>query len=422
MRCLLFLLLIAPLALAQSPGTSVKPVKPEDTWPGFRGPTGDGVSVAKGVPTTFGEKENVRWKTAIHDKGWSSPVVWGDQVWLTTAKETGEEMYAVCVNRKTGKVEHDLKLFTVKSPPKIAQFNSFASPTPFLADGFGYFHFGSHGTACIELATGKLLWSDQGIHCDHWRGPASSPVVWEDRVFLTFDGHDKQFFACLDKKTGQHLWMKDRAIKWKTNDGDLKKAFSTPQVIEVDGKPQVISSAAEATIAYDPKTGDELWTVYHGGMNEACRPVYAHGLVYLTAGHVKNLLAVKPGSGDLTDKSVAWKLKDGPTRPSPVVLKDHIYVVNDDGTAFCLDAKTGKEVWKERLADKCSASPVLIEGNLFCCTESGKDGGKVDVIAASPTFNRVATNKLDAGCKASPAAVGDALFIRTHTHLYCISK
>jgi outer membrane protein assembly factor BamB len=246
--------------------------------------------------------------------------------------------------------------------------------------------------------------------------------VWGDSLFLTFDGYDKQYVACLDKKTGEVQWKKERAIKWKTDNGDLKKAFSTPQVITVDGKPQLVSSAAEATIAYDPKDGKELWTVYHGGMNEACRPIHAHGLVYLTTGHVKGLIAVTPGSGDVTEKGIAWKMKDGPTRPSPVVVKDHIYVVNDDGTAFCLEAKTGKEVWKERLAGKCSASPVLIEGDLFCLTEDEKTPGKVEVIAASPTFNRVATNKLDAGGKGSPAAVGDALIIRTHTHLYCVGK
>ena len=175
------------------------PLFAADNWPTFRGPTGDGVSTAKGVPTTFSEKENVRWKTPIHDKGWSSPVVWGDQVWLTTAKETGEELFAVCVNLKTGKIEHDLKLLTVKSPPNIKQYNSFASPTPVLEDGRGYFHFGTYGTVCLDLKTAKPIWEKAELQVDHWRGPASSPVIWGDSLFLTFDGHDKQFFACLDK-------------------------------------------------------------------------------------------------------------------------------------------------------------------------------------------------------------------------------
>ncbi len=406
------LALAVALALAADPA-------PAANWPTFRGPTGDGISTAKGIPTAFSEKENVRWKTAVHDKGWSSPVVWGEQVWLTTAKETGEDLYAVCVNLKSGKVEHDLKLFTVKNPAKIQQFNSFASPTPCLEDGRGYFHFGSPGTACVDLKTGEKLWERTDLVCDHWRGAGSSPVIVGDSLFLTFDGHDKQYFACLDKKTGETKWSKDRPIKYKTTDGDFRKAFSTPHAIEVDGKTQIVSSAAEATVAYDPKTGDPIWTVYHGGMNEACRPVFAHGLVYLTAGHSRNLIAVKPGKGDITDKEYAWKVKDGPTRPSPVVVGDYLYMVNDEGTLFCLDAKKGTEKWKEKLADKCTASPILVDGNLICCGESGK----IEVVAADPKeFTRVATNKLDAGCKGSPAAVSDCLLVRTHTHLYSIGK
>jgi outer membrane protein assembly factor BamB len=401
------LLLLAPFTLA-------------DNWPTYRGPTGDGHSTAKGVPTTFDETTNVRWKVPVHDKGWSSPVVWGDQVWVTTAKEDGTEMFAVCVDLKTGDVRHDLKLFAPdpkKTPlPDMRKYNSYASCTPVLEAGRGYFHFGTYGTVCLDTATGKRVWERTDIHVDHWRAPASSPVVWDKYLYLTFDGHNRQYLTCLNKTTGETVWTKERNIKYKTNDGDFKKAYSTPQVIEVGGKPQLISSAAEATIAYDPATGDEIWKTYHGGMNEAVRPVYAHGLVYLTAGHTKTLLAVKPGTGEVTP---AWAFKkDGPTRPSPVVVKDHLYFVNDEGVAFCLNAKTGEQVWKERLGGPCTASPVLVEGNLFFCTENGK----VEVIAAEPTFTRVAANKLGDGCKASPAAVEDVLLVRTFTHLYCVGK
>jgi outer membrane protein assembly factor BamB len=241
-------------------------------------------------------------------------------------------------------------------------------------------------------------------------------VVWGHLIFLTFDGHNRQYFIALYKDTGKTVWEKERNIKYKTTDGDYKKAYSTPQVITVNGKPQLISSAAEATLAYQPETGDEIWKVYHGGMNEACRPVYAHGLVYLTVGHQKGLIAVKPGTGEVTPEWVFKK--DAPTRPSPVVVGDYLYFANDEGVAFCLNAKTGEPVWKERLGGPCTASPVLIEGNLFFCAENGK----VEVIAANPKFNRVAVNTLKDGCKASPAAVGDELFIRTFTHLYCIGK
>jgi outer membrane protein assembly factor BamB len=386
----------------------------QDNWPQYRGPNGDGNSSAKGVPTEFSEDKNLRWKTEIHGKGWSSPVVWGEHVWLTTGTEDGKELYVVAVNRKTAKIDHDLKVFTPKNPPDLRKYNSHASPTPCLVDGKGYFHFGTYGTVCLDLKTAEKLWERTNINVEHWRGPASSPVVHGDLLYLTFDGHDKQYITALNKSTGKDVWSKPRNIKYSTNDGDYKKAFSTPQIITVDKQEQLVSSAADATIAYDPKTGDELWKVYHGGMNEACRPVFAHGLVYLTAGHTKTLLAVKPGTAE-----VAWQIKkDAPTRPSPIVVGDELYFTSDEGVAFCLDAKSGTQHWKERLGGPCTASPILVEGNLWFATENGL----VEVIASEKKFNRISTNKLTTGTKASPAAVDDAVYHRSHTHLYAIGK
>jgi outer membrane protein assembly factor BamB len=383
-------------------------------WPQYRGPNGDGHSTAKGVPTEFSEEKNIRWKTAIHDKGWSSPVVWGEHVWLTTGTEDGKELSVLAVNRKTGKIDHDLKVFTPKNPPDLRKYNSHASPTPCLVDGKGYFHFGTYGTVCLDLKTAKPIWERTDINVDHWRGPASSPVIHGDLLYLTFDGHDKQYITAINKDTGKDVWTKPRNIKYSTNDGDYKKAFSTPQIITLGKQEQLLSSAADATLAYDPKTGDELWKVYHGGMNEACRPVFAHGLVYLTAGHTRTLLAVKPGTGD-----IAWQIKkDAPTRPSPIAVGDELYFTSDEGVAFCVDAKTGKQHWKERLGGPCTASPILVGGNLWFATENGL----MELIEAKPTFNRVSTNKLTTGTKASPAAVDDAVYHRSHTHLYAIGK
>jgi outer membrane protein assembly factor BamB len=390
-----------------------------DNWPQFRGPNGDGISDATDVPTKWGESENVRWKVPVHDKGWSSPVVWGDQVWVTTAHEKGKSFYAVGFDRKTGKTVHDLHLFDAADPKDISQYNSYASPTPAVEAGRLYAHFGSFGTACVDTATGKKIWERTDFECDHWRGPASSPVVYKDRLFLLFDGYDKQYVTCLDKATGKTLWRKDRVLPYP-DDGDLKKGFATPSVFEFDGKAQVVAPAAMGTIAYDVETGDEVWRVIHGGMNEAIRPVLAHGLIFLNSGHTKNLLAVKAGrTGDLTKAGVAWRAdKIAPTRPSVTAVGDHVYFVNDDGVAFCYEAKTGKRVWQERMDGKFSASPVYAAGNLYCPAENGK----TFVVAASPTYTPVAENRLDAGCRASPAVAGDAIFLRTYTHLYCIAK
>jgi hypothetical protein len=389
-----------------------------DVWPQYRGPTGDGHSDARNVPTTWSETENIRWKVAVHDMGWSSPVVWGDQVWVTTALVDGREFYAVCVDRKTGKTVHDLKLFTEDKPVNYYKYNSSATPTPVLEEGRVYAHFGTHGTACVDTASGKVLWTNTELHCDHWRGPASSPVIYGKLLILTFDGYDAQFVAALDKTSGKIVWKRDREIRFPVDNGDLKKAFATPAILSVNGKPQLVSPAAEATIAYDPATGDELWRVTHGGMNEAARPVFGHGLIFLTNGHKANLFAVRQGAtGMLTDDDVAWKSNRAvPTRPSILLIGDYLYMVSDGGVGSCVDAKTGKYRWNERLGKATSSSPIVAGGLIYSADEEGT----TTVFAASPTFKIIASNKLSAGCMASPAAVDRAMILRTKTHLYCI--
>jgi outer membrane protein assembly factor BamB len=397
-------------------------------WPQFRGPNGDGLSTAKGVPTTWAEGENIAWKTAIHGKGWSSPVTAGDRIWLTTADETGDgktvshvKFFAVALDRKTGKVVHDVKLFEEDKPAFCHPFNSYASPTPVLDGDRVYIHFGSHGTACLNAKTAEKIWVRTDLKCNHFRGPGSSPIIWNDVLILTFDGFDFQYVTGLEKATGKTLWKTDRNIKYKNDNGDYKKAYSTPQVIAVNGQPQLVSPAAEQTIAYNPKTGSELWRVSHGGMNESIRPVLTHDLIILNSGHTSNLVAVKTGkSGDITSDGIAWRYdKKAPTRPSVLAIKDHLFMVSDNGIATCLEAKTGKFVWEERLDGQFSASPVFVDGHIYAPNEQGK----THVFAADPTkFVGVAVNKLDAGCMASPAIDEGRLYLRTKTHLYAIGK
>ena len=391
-----------------------------ENWPQFRGPNGNGVSGAKSVPTRWSETENIRWKVPIHDKGWSSPVVWGDQVWMTTARADGKEFFAVGVDRRSGKIVHDVKVFADPRPAYCHPYNSYASPTPVVESGRLYVHFGSHGTGCVDTATGEVLWLRRDFPCYHHRGPGSSPVVHGKLLFLLFDGFDQQYVVALDKTTGKTVWKKDRDIRYSEDNGDIKKAYATPSILNFGGKPQLVCPAAEATLAYDPATGDELWRVVHGGMNEATRPVFAHGLIYLTSGHTAQLLAVRQGgSGDVTKTGIAWKANRGvPTRPSPLVVGDRLYTISDKGIATCLDALTGKQLWQERLGGDFCASPVYAAGHIYLSDEEGK----THVLADSATFQSVAVNQLDAGCMASLAIAGDALFVRTKTHLYSIGK
>jgi outer membrane protein assembly factor BamB len=389
-------------------------------WPAFRGPNGNGVAESKAGPTQWSETSNIRWKTAIHGKGWSSPVIWDNQIWMTTATEDGKELFAVCVDRETGKVVHDLKVFTVERPAFCHAFNSYASPTPVVEAGQVYVHFGSAGTACLDTATGKVLWERRDLPCDHFRGAGSSPIVHGDLLFLTFDGFDLQYVTALDKRTGRTVWKQDRTIQYSTSDGDYKKAFATPAILKVNGQEHLICPSAEATIAYDPRTGGEIWRVIHGGMNAASRPVFARGMVYLTSGHTMHLLAVRLGeNGDLTPKAIEWKAIRGiPTRSSLLPVGDLLFMVNDNGIASCLDARTGKSHWQQRLGGAFSASPVHAGGHVYYADEQGK----THVVRAAATFEEVAVNPLEAGCMASPAIVDGVLFLRTKTYLYRMEK
>lgn len=426
------------LSVAALLATAV-PALAADNWPGFRGPSGDGTSDAKGVPITWSETENVRWKTPIHGKAWSSPVVWGDQVWVTTADEVGVDpkvpppkaggaegavekvtFFAVCIDRKTGKVMHDLKLGEKARPQYCHPFNSYASPTPVIEDGRVYAHFGSLGTWAIDTATGKTVWDRHDLKCIHFRGPGSSPIIYKNLLILILDGVDVQYVIALDKATGQTKWKTDRNIKYKSDNPDLYKAYATPRVLDIGGKPQLVCPSAECTIAYDPETGAELWRLTHGGMNGAARPIAGHGLMFLNSGHTKQLLAVKQGvTGDVPKDAVVWTLGKGvPSRPSLLLKGDLLFLISDEGIASCVEAKTGKVQWSERLDGEFSASPVLVDGNIFACNQNGK----TFVLEGGRQFNALAENRLADGFMASPAVAGDALFLRTRTALYCIGS
>jgi len=397
-----------------------------EDWPEFRGPNGDGHSDAVGLPTRWSENENIKWKVAIHDKGWSSPVIWGNQIWLTTATADGHKLFVICVDRETGKILHDIKLFDVEKPGFCIPTNSYASPTPVVEAGRVYVHFGTYGTACLDTATGRTLWSRRDLPCDHFRAPGSSPILYGDSLFVNFDGFDLQYVVALDKATGKTRWKSDRNIDYGTDNGDLKKAFGTPKVIQVNGQAQLISPSAVATIAYDPVNGHELWKVYHGGMNAAARPLFGDGRLFITTGdrgspgEWHRLLAINPDAhGDVTKSHVLWTHDKGvPARSSFVLVNDLLFMVSDNGVVTCLEAKSGKEVWQHRLGGTYYASPIYAEGHLYFFD----DGGDSHVLEAGREPKVLAHNHLDAGCMASCAVAGKALFARTKTHLYRIEQ
>ena len=397
-----------------------------DNWAQFRGPFGDGRSDAKELPVTFGESERVKWKTAIQGKAWSSPVIWGDQVWLTTATETGDALSVVCIYKQSGAIIREEVLFRVAAPQFCHKFNSYASPTPVIEDGRVYVTFGSPGTACLDTKTGAVLWKRTDFVCNHFRGAGSSPILHGDLLYLNFDGSDFQFVVALDKKTGRTAWKVNRSVDFQdldaagrpSADGDFRKGFSTPHIISHEGRALLLSSGAKAHYAYEPATGAEIWRLEERAQHSASsRPLVAHGMVYLQTGFSKGqLLAVKlGGAGVLPETQVVWREKKNvPNKPSMIAHEDLIFMVDDVGIASCLEAKTGTMLWRERILGSHSASPIVADGRIYFLSEHGI----VSVIAASRTFQKLAENKFSDGFMASPAVSGNALFLRTKGHLY----
>ncbi len=414
-------------------------------WNQFRGPAGDGVSESKLLPVEFDESKNVRWKVGIPEQGWSSPVVWGDEIWLTSGSDEKKELWAVCVDLESGRIKQNIKVFDMverKVDPAYRydspNLNSPATPTPVVEAERVYVSFGSQGIACLDRLTGKTLWERRDLRVYQPVRQGSSPIVDNENLYVAYDGTDEQFFVALDKKSGATRWkvsrdidsdfeslLQEKGMRSKGGKpGDSQKAFATAKLIEVDGKRQLIAPAGEATIAYDPETGKELWRVRHpGGFNVAARPLYAHDLVYVfTSGLTGYLMAIRAdGTGDVTDSHVAWSTtRSTPHIPSPVILGDLMFLVTDKGgIARCLNAKTGEELWKKRLGGDHWASPLLADGKLYFFSKTGD----VRVLAATESApESVIENELNARFFASPAVAGSSLILRSATHLYCLQE
>lgn len=390
-------------------------------WPAFRGPHANGHADGAGYPVTWSETENVRWHTPLDGRAWSSPVVWGDQIWLTNATEEGHELSVLRVSFETGEVTLNRKIFDVEKPPEIHKFNSFASVTPVIEEGRVYASWGSMGIACLDTATGEVLWSRRDLECDHYRGPGASPILYDGMLIQHYDGFDFQYVIALNKENGGTVWRTERPHNFETDNGDLKKAYATPIVIDVDGQLQLISPTSKGTFAYDPHSGEELWRVRYEGFSTATRPLYEHGLLYISTGFSRaEMIAVRPnGRGDVTDTHIVWlEKKLMPSKPGPLIIGERMYTVSDEGVATCLNALSGEQVWQARVGGNYSASPVFAGGHIYFLSEDGK----TTVIEPAEEYRVLAENQLGDGFMASPAAVGKSLILRSRSGLYRIEE
>jgi outer membrane protein assembly factor BamB len=383
-----------------------------DNWPQFRGPTGQGHSAARGLPLTWSESQNVRWKTPVPGLGWSSPVVAGGRVWVTTSVEgRGASLRALAFDVESGREVVNVEVFHRRSADLSNPKNSHASPTPVVDGDRVYVHFGAEGTAALTT-TGDVVWKTRHAYASQ-HGNGGSPVVYGDLLIFSADGSDEAFVAALDTRTGKVRWKTPRRYP-------ADQAYTTPLVIRVGDRDQVVSVGAYRAAAYDPQTGKEIWRVgYADGFSNVPRPVFGHGLVYIATGFQQpSLIAVRAdGTGDVTRTHSVWTLKRGaPLTPSPLLVGDELYIVNDGGIASCLDARTGETRWVQRLGGAYSASPVFADGRIYFLSEEGV----ATAIAPGREFQVLARNRLDGATLASPAIAAGSIFIRSNTHLYRI--
>tara|TARA_B100000927_G_scaffold81577_1_gene65370 strand:- start:4072 stop:5322 length:1251 start_codon:yes stop_codon:yes gene_type:complete len=412
--CILLLITVASCVVIEA----------NEQWSQFRGHYGNGIIKSTSAPINWSENTNIDWSTPIHDRGWSSPVIWNDQIWMTTATKDGNKMYAICVNKLSGKIEHDLHVFDVKSPQAITNENTYASPTPVVEEGRVYVHFGTYGTACISTKDGQILWKRRDLNCDHeiGAGPASSPFIYNDFLIFNVDGRDVQYVIALNKETGKTAWKTNRSVDFSDVQVNQRKAYGTPFIIPRGNSNQMVSIGAKGVYSYDPENGKELWKAEHRGWSIAPRPVYGEGLVFTMIDRDRpEMWAINPnGSGDITETHIEWKeTKRMPPRASPIIIKGLLFVVDRNGYISCIEAKTGKSIWQKRVKGRFSASPILANNLIYFFNEDTV----CTIIKPTRELEIVAENKLsDDKLMATPAFDENSIYIRTEKNLTRIVK
>jgi outer membrane protein assembly factor BamB len=392
-----------------------RPGSKAEGWTEFRGPSGQG-QVDGDLPLTWGKGKNQIWKQDIPGSGWSSPVVTGGRIYLTTSvagENKDQSLRALCLDAESGQILWNKEIFLQdgKKAPRIHSKGTHANPTP-LFDGERLFvHFGHQGSACLDR-DGNIVWRNAELKYAPVHGNGGSPILTDKALVFSCDGSDQQFIVALARKDGKVLWKTDRKSK-----APKRFSFSTPLLISVKDQKQIISPASDAVIAYDADTGNEIWRVRYTGYSVIPRPIFGHGLIFMSTSYDSpSVLAIRPdGKGDVTDTHVAWTMKKGaPHTPSLLLVGEELYMVSDGGIASCVEAKTGNLHWQQRLGGNFSASPVHAKGKIYFQSEQGVG----TVVQAGKEFKQLARNDLGERTLASYAASGGALYLRTERSLY----
>lgn len=405
-----------------------------DNWPQFRGPGSRGLSSETGLPLKWTATSNVAWKAPLPGPGHSSPIVWGNRIFLTAFRpapggtggvfrslmgliargvSVSGQLFVLCLDRATGKAlwEREVPLEVIE---EVHPTNSPASPTPVTDGQRVYVYFGSYGLLAYDF-DGRKIWERRlGPFPNEW-GSASSPILYGNMLILNCDTDAEDFLLAVDKATGKTIWQTPR---------NATRAWPVPVIWNAGGRDQIVVSGSERVTAYDPSNGREIWTVDGLSTWVSPTPVAAHGLLFVAAngpgGNI--IMAIRPGGrGNITSTHVAWRHeRAAPYIPSPIVVGDYLFVVKDGGIMTCLNARTGELAWQQRLPARGSyyASPVAAEGRLYVISEDGE----VTVVAAKPTFEVIATSSMGERTMASPALSSGQIFIRTDNALWAIGK
>ncbi len=398
-----------------------------DNWPQFRGPGLQGHSAETAVPLKWSATENVAWKTAIPGESWSSPIIWGDVVFLTTTTESGKSCRVIALDRKSGSILWNKEVFT-QVPRKKEGRNSYATPTPVTDGERVYASFGDGSFVALNFQ-GDILWTNRDFPFYSQHGLGSSPILVDGLLVMSHDGSsegpdktvgwqkpwDKSFVVALDAATGK--------VKWKTMRGQTRISHGSPTLWKSeDGKNCIVTEAGDVVQGLDVKTGELLWTHKVAGEGKVPSTLVGDGFVF-TAGGWGGKETIKAfaltGTGDLGETQLKWELRKGmPKVPSMIYQKPYLYAMTDQGVASCIEAATGKVVWQERVGGNFSASPVAAAGRLYFLGDSGE----TVVLAMGPKFEVLAKNPLGERVQASPAISKGQFFIRTDKHLWCIKE
>jgi len=412
---LLYLLSLIPLLHAQD----------SYSWTHFRGSELNGIALGKGFPLSWNDSTHVSWKTPIEGKGWSSPVVLDQQVWLSTASKEKKEMRAICLDLESGKEVFNKLVFKPEEFYRIHAVNSYATPTPAIEEGRVYVHFGRYGTACMNTNTGQTIWERTDLQCEHIQGPGSSLMLYRDKLIVHMEGTDVQQILALDKFSGKTLWMTERPKDLYDAMPTIgKKAYITPIVIEVKGRPLLISNGSTVCIAYDPENGKEVWRVRQGDDSTISMPVESGGLLFFYTSFISGedgkkyaeLFCVDPdGQGDITDTHIRWRMKAPILQLStPVAVDACLYTVDSRGEFFQLRASDGKVLWSEKLKGKFHSSPIYADGHIYLSSTRGET--LVYSVEQEPV--RVSRNTLEGEIWATPAMRAPSILLRTSEFLY----